>query len=123
DALPISPDDVGLPAVAKPSPEARREAEAALNALASDTLDESLLFDADSAALRELAERKRSQGRDVVEVEEVPAAEAAETAEIIDIMSVLRERMAQAGPRGAVRADAETRSSGTSSAKTGTAKK
>src|SRR5690606_5825841 len=106
-----TPDDIGLPAVAKPSTAARREVEAALTALASDTLDETLLADADAAALRELAERKQAEGRDVVEVEEVPAADAPESAEIIDIMSVLRERMALAegGPRGPARAAAEPR--------------
>jgi DNA end-binding protein Ku len=101
-----TPGDVGLPTVAKPGAAARREIEAALTSLAAEALDESLLTDADAAALRELAERKQAQGRDLVEIEEVPETESPETAEVIDIMSVLRERMARAGDgkRGPARA-------------------
>ena len=120
-----TPRDVGLPAVVKPSAEARREAEAALTTLASETLDETLLADADAAALRELAERKQAEGRDLVEVEEVPAGETPESAEVIDIMSVLRERMARAdgGPRGPARAEAEPRDeAGAKRGKTGAKK-
>jgi DNA end-binding protein Ku len=87
-----TPDDVGLPSVARAPAERRREMERALAELTADELDLKLLDDEYAAALLELAEAKRDAGRDVVEIEEAPVDEE-ESADIIDIMAVLKERM------------------------------
>ncbi len=88
-----TPNDVGLPAVARPSAGRRQEMERALAELTEDELDVKLLDDEYARALLELAEAKRDAGRDVVEIEEAPAEDEPESADIIDIMAVLKERM------------------------------
>lgn len=98
-----TPADVGLPAI-QPVPAARRrEMEAALEALDRDELDEELLRDDDAARLLALAERKRAEARDVIEVPEVlPAGgeEEEELADVVDIMSLLKERVGAMRAKG-----------------------
>jgi DNA end-binding protein Ku len=114
-----TPDDVGLPRVARPSAERRQEMERALAELTEDELDLKLLDDEYANALRELAEAKRQAGRDVVEIEEAPPEDEQESADVIDIMAVLKERMggaerkpARAQPARAAARPAATRAAG-----------
>ena len=98
-----TPEDVGLPPVQRVSAAARKRMEAALAKLEEKQLDESSLEDEYAAALLELAERKRAEGRDIVEIEEAPAEEEQESADVIDIMRVLKQRVA--GERAPARAE------------------
>lgn len=91
-----TPAQIGLPALRRAPAGRRRAMAAALDALAADEIDESLLEDEIGAAMRELAADKRSRSRDVVEVPE-EVAEPAEAGEVIDIMSVLAERLGAVG--------------------------
>jgi DNA end-binding protein Ku len=95
-----SPDDIGLPPVARAPAERRQEMERALAELTADELDLKLLEDEYAGALLELAEAKRAADRDVVEIEEAPADDE-ETADVIDIMAVLKERMGGAARKPA----------------------
>jgi DNA end-binding protein Ku len=95
-----TPDDVGLPAVARAPAERRQEMERALAELTADELDLKLLEDEYAGALLELAEAKRAADRDVVEIEEAPVDDE-ESADIIDIMAVLKERMGGAARKPA----------------------
>lgn len=99
-----TPEDVGLPEVQKAPAKRRRELEAALAKLDRDELDEDLLRDEDAARLRALAERKRAESRDVVEVSEaLPEDEDEEPSNVVDIMSLLKQRLGamRAGGRSA----------------------
>lgn len=75
--------------------------ERALAELTTDDLDREALADDYTAAVLALAEKKRDDGRDVVEVAEDTAEDPTDLADVIDIMSVLRERL------GATRAPAK----------------
>jgi DNA end-binding protein Ku len=88
-----TPDDVGLPPVARAAAERRQEMERALAELTQDALDLDLLEDEYAAQLLELATAKREADRDVVEIEEAPAEDEETSAEVIDIMAVLKERI------------------------------
>jgi DNA end-binding protein Ku len=88
-----TPDDVGLPPVARAPAERRQEMERALAELTQDALDLELLEDEYAAQLLELATAKREADRDVVEIEEAPAEDEDTSAEVIDIMAVLKERI------------------------------
>ena len=95
-----TPDDVGLPPIARAPAERRQEMDRALAELTADELDLRLLEDEYADALLELAQAKRAADRDVVEIDEAPADEE-ESADIIDIMTVLKERMGGAARRPA----------------------
>jgi DNA end-binding protein Ku len=101
-----TPESIGLPRAPKVDGEERRSMELALAKLKADDIDREALEDDYASALLELAERKRSEGRDVVEVEEQAADDDGESADVIDIMSVLKQRM------GAARGPARARESG-----------
>jgi DNA end-binding protein Ku len=90
-----TPEDVGLPPVRRITGARRREMDAALQPLLSDELDQSRLSDEDAVRLLELAQRKRAESRDVVEVPEVvaPDAEDDEASNVVDIMSLLKQRV------------------------------
>jgi DNA end-binding protein Ku len=88
-----TPDDVGLPPVARAPVERRQEMERALAELTQDALDLELLEDEYAAQLLELATAKREADRDVVEIEEAPAEDEDTSADVIDIMAVLKERI------------------------------
>ena len=94
-----TPTSVGLPRAPKAGAE-DHSIELALAKLKADDLDRRALQDDYTDALLALAERKRTENRDVVEIEERVAEDEAESGDVIDIMSVLKERM------GAVRAPA-----------------
>jgi DNA end-binding protein Ku len=99
-----SPEDVGLPEVPRVAAEQRKRIAAALAKLEADDVDQTELEDAYTAALLELAEKKRAAGRDVVEIAEAPAEDEEGMADVIDIMSVLKQRMGES--RGPARAQA-----------------
>lgn len=90
-----SPSSVGLPRAPKAAAE-DNSIELALAKLEADHLDRKALQDDYTDALLALAEQKRAENRDVVEIEERPAEDAAEPGDVIDIMSVLKERMGAA---------------------------
>jgi DNA end-binding protein Ku len=94
-----TPEAVGLPGVKRAPAKLRRSMEQAIEELVGDQLDESLLRDEESEALRDLAERKHAAGEDVVETSEAAdaAADDEEDAGVIDIMEVLKRRMQRAG--------------------------
>lgn len=107
-----TPRDVGLPAPVQVGAAARKAAEAALEKLHRDDIDPVAFEDEHSAALRDLAARKRASGEDVVIVAEAVGGggEGADgdqgTADVIDIMSVLKQRI------GAARVPAEHAAAG-----------
>ncbi len=89
-----TPDDVGLPNVRRAPAKNCKAFAAVLERLAKDDVDTGALRDEHSAALLELAERKRAESRDVIEIEEeAPPDSDTESADVVDIMSVLRERL------------------------------
>jgi DNA end-binding protein Ku len=90
-----TPSSVGLPRAPKTAAE-DNTIELALAKLKADDLDRKALQDDYTDALLALAERKRADNRDVVEVEERVAEDEAESGDVIDIMSVLKERMGAA---------------------------
>jgi DNA end-binding protein Ku len=94
--------DVGLPKFGKPDTAAVRKLEREIAKLTADELDRDELADRYVARLREVVERKRAAGKDVVEA---PAAERPEeSAQIIDLMEVLKRSLGtetRAGPRRA----------------------
>jgi DNA end-binding protein Ku len=97
-----SPQDVGLPEVPRVAPEQRKKIATELAKLETDDVDRAALEDDYTAALLQLAEKKRAAGRDVVEIAEAPAADEEGMADVIDIMSVLKDRMGTS--RGPARA-------------------
>jgi DNA end-binding protein Ku len=110
-----TPASIGLPRAPKTDAE-DRSIELALSKLRADDLDRDALQDDYTDALLALAEKKRADNRDVVEIDERVAEDEAESGDVIDIMSVLKERMgaarapAHASPRreSAKRADQAT---------------
>src|SRR5262249_55922105 len=90
-----TPGSVGLPHPPKTAVE-DDSIELALAKLKADDLDRKALVDEYTDALLALAERKRAENRDVVEIDERIAEDEADTGEVIDIMSVLKERMGAA---------------------------
>jgi DNA end-binding protein Ku len=93
-----TPQDVGLPKVRKPAAQRRKTIEAAMKKLERRTLDKDLLRDEETTKLLELAERKRAESRDVVEVPEVPPEGDEDADNVIDLMTLLKERIGSAGP-------------------------
>jgi DNA end-binding protein Ku len=90
-----SPSSVGLPRAPKAGTE-DNSIELALASLKADDLDRKALQDDYTDALLALAERKRAENRDVVEIEEQAGDDDAEPGDVIDIMSVLKQRMGAA---------------------------
>lgn len=87
-----SPEAVGLPALDEPDPERLLSIERAIEALAAESLDRSLLRDLASRRLLELVETKREGGDDVVALSE-PLAEAVR--ESVDVMALLKRSLAE----------------------------
>jgi DNA end-binding protein Ku len=92
-----TPEEMGLPNVRRASAERLHQAVAALEKLVHGQLDTDLLHDTYSEALLALAERKRAESKDVVEVAEVPPEDEDDLADVIDIMSVLKRRIGANG--------------------------
>lgn len=106
------PDEVGLPAPAKPEAATVRKMEKAIEKLARASLDEEELEDRASARLLELVERKEKAGTDVVPM---PAGEAGPGSAdgVIDLMEVLKRSLqgrAVEEPARPKRADGQRRS-------------
>lgn len=110
-----TPDSIGLPRAPKSGTD-DRSIELALAKLKADDLDREALQDDYTDALLALAEQKRDENRDVVEIEERPSEDGEESADVIDIMSVLKERMgaARAPARASSREGAKRSGQGTS---------
>ena len=90
-----TPDSIGLPRARKSGAD-DHSIEIALAKLKADDLDREALRDDYTDALLALAEKKRDENRDVVEIEERAREDDEESADVIDIMSVLKERMGAA---------------------------
>ena len=90
-----TPSSVGLPRAPKSAGE-DHSIELALAKLKADDLDREALQDDYTDALLALAEKKRAENRDVIEIDEPVAEDANESGDVIDIMSVLKERMGAA---------------------------
>lgn len=111
-----SPHDVGLPEKPSADPEQVRAFTRAIDKLAKPKLALQELADASAERVRELAERKRKRGEDVVEGV-APQALAA-NAEVIDMMEMLKQslkgatsaRPAHAPPRGKRKAKTKAKS-------------
>ncbi len=88
-----SPEDVGLPELGDGDADLRTEAERAIERLAAEELDRSLLRDRGTRRLLELVDRKREAGEDVVELG--PESGEAPPDEV-DLMQVLKQSLAQA---------------------------
>jgi DNA end-binding protein Ku len=102
-----TPESIGLPKARKVDAQDRRALEKALAQLETDALDRKALDDEYTSALLELAKKKHTAGRDVVEVEDQPVDDATDMADVIDIMTVLKERLgASRAPAKAARAAA-----------------
>ncbi len=95
-----SAEDVGLPAPKKPKAAAVTSLKRAIAARAKKELDPDELADPWSANLEKLAEKKRRQGEDVVEV---PEEAEEEQAEVIDLMEVLKRSLGAKATSGAGR--------------------
>jgi len=90
-------EDVGLPEPAKVSAAEVKKLERTIAAHAEKALDPDELEDPWTEKLVALAEKKRKQGKDVIEV---PAeARGEEMAEVIDLMAVLKQSLASGGAR------------------------
>jgi DNA end-binding protein Ku len=90
--------DVGLPEPAKVPPAEVKKLERTIAAHAEKALDPDELVDPWSDKLVALAEKKRKQGKDVIEV---PAeTQGEEMAEVIDLMAVLKQSLSGGGGRG-----------------------
>ncbi|RIL00895.1 MAG: Ku protein [Proteobacteria bacterium] len=93
-----SAEDVGLPAPDDVDAKRVARMRRAIDALAADALDESELVDEGARRLRDVAERKRARGEDVVEApaaeEEAPAAAGdSEGGEVVDLLALIRQRL------------------------------
>jgi len=84
----------------EPDKDAARRLEQAVKKLSHDELDEKTLADVEAKKIISLAERKRAQGKDVVEVpEELRAPDSEDTddgdegGDVVDLMQVLKGRM------------------------------
>lgn len=86
-----SAEEVGLPEPKKPKAAAVTSLKRAIAARAEKELDPDELADPWSANVAKLAEKKRRQGKDVVEVPEAAAED--ELAEVIDLMEVLKRSL------------------------------
>jgi DNA end-binding protein Ku len=91
-----APDDVGIPAPGKPAPGRVRKFASAIDALARDDLDERELSDSYAQDLRDLAEKKRKKGQDVIAMPEGTEGDEGEPgADVIDLVKILKERLAR----------------------------
>jgi DNA end-binding protein Ku len=93
-----SPEDVGLPKIAKAPAKRVSAFVKAIEGLTQDRLDLSELSDRYAKALRKLAEAKEKRGEDVVSATALEDEEGPSGAEVVDLMKILRERLAAAKP-------------------------
>ena len=90
-----SPEDLDLPRLRK-TPAKRKEAFAKeIAALTRDELDMDELADRQANAIREIAQAKEKQGRDVVDISRAEEDSQSEGAEVIDLMQVLRRSLSR----------------------------
>jgi DNA end-binding protein Ku len=105
-----SPEEVGLPEPAKPAKAATARYAEAIADLSVDALPKEDLKDEFEKRLQELVERKRAQGKDVVEAEEYQPAEQGEEADSIDLLETIRQSLQ--GARGTAAEDTGGEQSG-----------
>jgi DNA end-binding protein Ku len=92
-----SPHQAGLPKRARPAAAEVKRFARAIAALERDELDTDELSDRTAEALRELAEKKEKQHRDVVDISAAaPEEEEEGGGEVIDLMAVLKKRVGAA---------------------------
>ena len=90
-----SPEDLDLPRLRK-TPAKRKEAfSKEIAALTRDELDMDELADRQANAIREIAQAKEKQGRDVVDISRAEEDSQSEGAEVIDLMQVLRRSLSR----------------------------
>ena len=90
-----SPEDLDLPRLRK-TPAKRKEAfSMEIAALTRDELDMDELSDRQANAIREIAQAKEKQGRDVVDISRAEEDSQSEGAEVIDLMQVLRRSLSR----------------------------
>ena len=87
-----TPKQLGLPAVARAKATALRKFKAAIEKLDEIGIDESELADDEVERILDFAEKKRRQGKDVIESSEEGAEEPVET-QVIDLMQELQRRL------------------------------
>ncbi|HYB99835.1 MAG TPA: Ku protein [Candidatus Limnocylindrales bacterium] len=91
-----SPEQLGLPDKPKLAAAKVKAFEQAIRRATKRDLPASLLEDEYAERVQKLAAKKKSQGKDVVEIEEAEGA----TAEVIDLMSVLQKSLKSGGSTG-----------------------
>ena len=90
-----SPEDLDLPRLRK-TPAKRKEAfSKEIAALTRDELDMDELADRQANAIREIAQAKEKQGRDVLDISRAEEDSQSEGAEVIDLMQVLRRSLSR----------------------------
>jgi DNA end-binding protein Ku len=94
-----SPHDVGLPEKPAADADRVRAFARAIEKLAKPELAPQELADATAERVRELAERKRKHGQDVVEGAEPQAQALAANAEVIDMMEMLKQSLQREAPK------------------------
>jgi DNA end-binding protein Ku len=92
-----SREQVGLPKRTKPVRKEVKQFSEAIESLTRDKLDLDELSDRYAAALEELAEKKASKGKDVVDPRGEPEEEEEGGAEVIDLMKILKQRLGATG--------------------------
>jgi DNA end-binding protein Ku len=90
-----SPEDVGLPKLAKPAADRVREIGKAMRKLHAGKLEEDELHDRYARRLEDLVQRKLDAGEDVVEAPEETEPSGRDSADVIDLLQVLKERMSE----------------------------
>lgn len=91
-----SPEDIGLPPLAKAAAAEVKHITKAIKTLASDKLADDALSDTESKKLLALVEKKLAAGEDVVAAPEQPEQESAE---IIDLMAILKAGLEEGSAR------------------------
>jgi DNA end-binding protein Ku len=86
-------EDVGLPAPGKVDRGKVNEMKKAMDKVAADRLDESVLVDPEPERLLSLARAKRSRGEDVVTLREAAEGGAPASVDVVDLMALLKQRL------------------------------
>lgn len=99
-----TPEDVGLPRRGRSAARRVKPLEQAVEALTRAALDEEELADRYAGKLRDLAQKKAKEGKDVIDIStraEADDAEEAGGAEVIDLVQLLRKRLSAKAKTGA----------------------
>ena len=99
-----SAQDIGLPKRAKPARKELKRMSEAIASLERDSLDMEELSDRYAAVIQDLAEKKASKGKDLVDASGETEDEEDAGAEVIDLMKLLKDRIGRTGRAPASRA-------------------